>query len=162
MILIDTPGLNDPDQRRSDKNIHIEIIKNLSTQLYDPEQGISSLILCVMPNASQRITDSTIKGLNSMLFMFNSLDERVDISSHPKYHVIVNNVSKHGDIIDNIDKVENDPTNSSLNAENNQKRIENIKTQLKDGAKAFYLGALVSDSTRIGQKTWKDIKEEVC
>ena len=84
------------------------------------------------------------------------------ISSHPKYHVIVNNVSKHGDIIDNIDKVENDPTNSSLNAENNQKRIENIKTQLKDGAKAFYLGALVSDSTRIGQKTWKDIKEEVC
>ena len=35
MILIDTPGLNDPDQRRSDKNIHIEIIKNLSLQLYD-------------------------------------------------------------------------------------------------------------------------------
>ena len=80
MTLIDTPGLNDPDTKRPDKNIHIEIIKNLSLQLYDPEQGISSLILCVMPNASQRITDSTIKGLNSMLFMFNSLDERVDIS----------------------------------------------------------------------------------
>ena len=30
MILIDTPGLNDPDKRRSDKNIHIEMIKNLS------------------------------------------------------------------------------------------------------------------------------------
>ena len=105
MTLIDTPGLNDPDQRRSDKNIHIEIIKNLSMQLNDSEQGISSLILCVMPNASQRITDSTIKGLNSMLFMFNALDERVDISVLPKFHVIINNVSKHGDIIE-IDAVE--------------------------------------------------------
>ena len=35
ITLIDTPGLNDPDQRRSDKNIHIEIIKNLSISLYD-------------------------------------------------------------------------------------------------------------------------------
>ena len=52
MILIDTPGLNDPDARRTDKNIHIEMIKNLSNQLYDSEEGISSLILCVMPNAS--------------------------------------------------------------------------------------------------------------
>ena len=30
MNLIDTPGLNDPDARRTDKNIHIEMIKNLS------------------------------------------------------------------------------------------------------------------------------------
>ena len=37
MTLIDTPGLNDPDARRSDKNIHIEMIKNLSLQLYDPK-----------------------------------------------------------------------------------------------------------------------------
>ena len=113
VTLIDTPGLNDPDQRRSDKNIHIEIIKNLSIPLTDYQQGISSLILCVMPNASQRITDSTIKGLNSMLFMFNYLDERVDISLLPKFYVIINNVSKHGDFID-IDKVESDPSNSVL------------------------------------------------
>ena len=83
MTLIDTPGLNDPDSKRTDKNIHIEMIKSLSMRLYDHEQGISSLILCVMPNASQRITDSTIKGLLSMLFMFNSIDERIDISLHP-------------------------------------------------------------------------------
>ena len=37
MTFIDTPGLNDPDATRSDKNIYIEIIKNLSVQLYDPE-----------------------------------------------------------------------------------------------------------------------------
>ena len=36
MTLIDTPGLNDPDATRSDKNIHIEMIKNLRIQLYDP------------------------------------------------------------------------------------------------------------------------------
>ena len=30
MTLIDTPGLNDPDCNKSDKDIYIEIIKNLS------------------------------------------------------------------------------------------------------------------------------------
>ena len=65
----------------------------------------------MMPNASQRITDSTIKGLNSMLFMFNSLDERVDISNHPRFYIVINNVSKHGDIVD-IDALEKDPTNT--------------------------------------------------
>ena len=29
MTLTDTPGMNDPDAKRSDKNIRIEIIKNL-------------------------------------------------------------------------------------------------------------------------------------
>ena len=105
MTLIDTPGLNDPDATRSDKNIHIEMIKNLRIQLYDQQQGISSLILCVMPNASQRITDSTIKAMNSMFFMFNSLDERVDITLHPKFHIVINNVSKFGDNYD-IEKIE--------------------------------------------------------
>ena len=35
--LTDTPGTNDPDAKRTDKNIHIEMIKNLSNQLYDKE-----------------------------------------------------------------------------------------------------------------------------
>ena len=65
-----------------------------------------------------------------MLFMFNSLDERVDISNHPRFHVIINNVSKHGDIVD-IDAIEKDMSNSVNNQEtalNNEKRIEDIKT----------------------------------
>ena len=37
MTLIDTPGLNDPNATRSDKNIYIEMIKNLSVPLYDPK-----------------------------------------------------------------------------------------------------------------------------
>ena len=64
-----------------------------------------------------------------MLFMFNYLDERIDISMLPKFHIIINNVSKHGDIID-IDKIENDPSNSvkdEATALNNEKRIEDLK-----------------------------------
>ena len=130
MNLFDTPGFNDPDARRTDKNIHIEMIKNLSMHLYNSGQGISSLILCVMPNASQRITDSTIKGMLAMFFMFNSLDDRVEIKSHPKYHIIINNVSKHGDDYD-IEIIEKDPSNTTpneaaiLSVEN---RIKDIKT----------------------------------
>ena len=85
MTLIDTPGFNDPDIAVSDKDIYIEIVKSLSSTLYDPTQGISSFILCVMPNESQRIRDSTINAMNNMLFMLNSLDERTDISLHPKF-----------------------------------------------------------------------------
>ena len=48
-----------------------------------------------MPNASQRITDSTIKSMNSMFFMLNSLDDRIDIANHPKYHILINNVSRY-------------------------------------------------------------------
>ena len=61
--------------------------------------------------------------------MFNYLDERIDISSLPKIHIIINNVSKHGDIID-IDAVEKDKSNSindKATALNNEKRIEDIK-----------------------------------
>ena len=36
VTLIDTPGLNDPNALRSDKNIYIEMIKNLRTKLNDP------------------------------------------------------------------------------------------------------------------------------
>ena len=35
MMFIDTPGLNDPETGRSDKNINIEIIKSLSNHLKD-------------------------------------------------------------------------------------------------------------------------------
>ena len=100
MTLIDTPGLNDPDAQRTDKITIIETIKNLSPKLYDPNQGISSLILCIMPNAAQRITDSTVKAIMNMFFSFNSFDERVDITNHPKLLLVINNVSKYGENYD--------------------------------------------------------------
>ena len=33
----------------------------------------------------------------NIFFMFNSLDPRVDIEFHPRFHVIFNNVSKYGE-----------------------------------------------------------------
>ena len=95
MTLIDSPGLNDPDAVRTDKKIFIEMIKSITDQLNDKKQGISSLILCVLPNRSQRIRDTTIKAMINMFFMFNSLDPRVDVEYHPRFHVIFNNVSKY-------------------------------------------------------------------
>ena len=85
--------------------------------------------MCVMPNASQRITDSTIKGMISMFFMFNSLDERIDLSIHPKYHIIINNVSKFGDDYD-LEKIEKNPDDPQINTAANlsvENRIRDIK-----------------------------------
>ena len=108
MTLIDTPGLNDPNAKRSDKNIIIEMIKNLQPKLKDQDQGLSSLTLCVLPDASQRIRETTIKAISDMFLMFSSLDERVDISLHPKYFVIFNNVSRYGDNYDPV-RIKNEP-----------------------------------------------------
>ena len=38
--------------------------------------------------------------MNNMLFMFNSLDERVDTTYHPKFRIVINNVSRYGDNYD--------------------------------------------------------------
>ena len=87
-----------------------------------------------------------------MFFMLNSLDERVDVSEHPKYHIVINNVSKFGDDY-NLDQIEKDPDNTELNADanlSNEQRIADIKSQLKEGAKNFYLIQEVSDGTKIG------------
>ena len=37
-----------------------------------------------------------------------------------------------------------------------------IKSQIKDSAKRFYLLNKVSDDTLIGGEKWKDIREQVC
>ena len=83
-----------------------------------------------MPNASQRITDTTIKGMNSMFFMFNSLDERINIKFHPKFHIVINNVSRHEEDKD-IDSNDNDAENTSNDSTASlspEKRINDIKS----------------------------------
>ena len=51
-----------------------------------------------------------------MFFMFNCLDERVDITYLPKFHVVINNVSKFGDNYD-LDAIEKDPDSATANSE---------------------------------------------
>ena len=99
-----------------------------------------------------------------MFFIFNSLDERVDITFHPRFHIVINNVSKFGDDYD-IDEIEKFTGNIVINKNSNlsnEKRIADIKSQIKDVAKNFHLLEEISDETRVGSKTWKELKSEVC
>ena len=84
-----------------------------------------------MPNASERITETAIKSMNSMLFMFNSLDERTDITLHPRIHIVFNNVSRFGEDYD-VDQAENSETYFCFRDDNLtvEERIKEIKAQL--------------------------------
>ena len=44
MILIDTPGLNDSNRERTDKQIFIDIVSTIRQPLFSREQGITSFI----------------------------------------------------------------------------------------------------------------------
>ena len=83
MTLIDTPGFNDTDIRRSDKNILIELINTVRPIVTDKNQGITSFVQCIMPDESDRIRQSSIKGMNNMLLALSSFDYDTDITDHP-------------------------------------------------------------------------------
>ena len=73
-----------------------------------------------MPNASNRITDTSVKAMNSMFFMLNSFDECIDITIHPKFYIVINNVSKFGTTYDpeTIEKHPNLDIDPQLSYEN--------------------------------------------
>ena len=78
--------------------------------------------------------------------------------------VVINNVSKYGDYYDPEEVLQNPDyvppsTSSNLSV---QQRIADFKAQVKDVAKRFYLFDKVSDDSVVGDKTWKDVKQEVC
>ena len=93
MTLIDTPGFNDTNVTRTDKSILNELIKIIRPMLYDRYKGITSFIQCIMPDESDRIRATSIKAMNTMLFILNSFDPRTDIENHPRIILIFNNVS---------------------------------------------------------------------
>ena len=74
MTLIDTPGFNDVDINKSDKSIMIELINAIRPMLMNEKQGISSFTQCIMPDESDRIRESSIKGMNNILLMLQSFD----------------------------------------------------------------------------------------
>ena len=79
MTLIDTPGFNDVDVRKSDKNIMIELVNAIRPILTDSNQGISSFTQCIMPDESDRIRESSIKGMNNILLVLQSFDPSIDL-----------------------------------------------------------------------------------
>ena len=126
--LFDTPGFNDSDINRSDKSILIETIKTIRPIIKDNKKGISSFIQCIMPNAAHRITDTTINANKLILFIFNCLTKPIDISKHPKFLIVFNNVSKYGNNYDPL-TVDNSKPKEVLDAiESSKKRAEEFKT----------------------------------
>jgi len=159
-----TPSLNDLNSERNDESTIIELMKKHGAKLNDMHQSLSFLILCMMPNASQCISKLIIKAVNKMLHIFSSFDERVDIPLHPKYCIIFNDVSRYGDNYD-PHLIKNDPTYDPLKQNSGMskyQRIDDIKSRLQDKAKRSYLHDKLSNETRNGKKSWKDIKDSVC
>ena len=99
-----------------------------------------------------------------MFFMFNSLDDRSDSTLHPKFHVVYNDVSRYGNNYD-PEKILAEPDTviqDNSNGLSVEQRISDIKSQLFEQAKNFYLPDKLSQDTKIGEKVWKHIKSEVC
>ena len=100
-----------------------------------------------MPDESDRIRQSSIKGMNNMLLALNSFDYDTDISNHPQMMVIFNNVSLQEQNETDLERIKD--------------RIREYKFALKANAKLFYVNE-VSDDTVFGDETWVNLKEEVC
>ena len=102
-----------------------------------------------MPNKSSRVNKSPHSDMNNILLILNSLDPRADLenlANHPRIVVIFNDVS----------------IEEKFEDKDYKDRILAYKQGLKEFVKAFYLKKSLDDLTKIGQKCWKDVKEEVC
>ena len=94
LTLIDSPGSNDPDKKRTDVQIGIELVNTISAILKSRQQGINTITQCIMPDAGGRIKRSAITSMVSMLLVLTSIYEDSNPDMHPRLCVIFNNVSK--------------------------------------------------------------------
>ena len=121
-----------------------------------------------MPDSSDRLRATSIKAMNHVLFTLNSLHLNTDIKNHPKFIVIFNDVSLYENVslekLNEHIKTMNEPENyKRFKGRKNQiERIEHYKKDLKETVKKFYLMKIVSDGTKFGSSTWKELKSQVC
>ena len=106
--------------------------------------------------------------MNHVLFTLNSLHPNTDVKNHPKLIVIFNDVSLYENVsLDQLDehiKIMNEPENYKRfkGRQNQIERIEHYKKDLKENVKKFYLKKNISDNTKFGSRTWKELKVQVC
>ena len=93
--MIDTPGFNDTNALRTDKRIINELTKVIRPRLYNKKKGITGFVQCIMPDASNRIRETSISAMNNILFLLNSIDPKTNPKDHPRLIVIFNDVSRH-------------------------------------------------------------------
>ena len=103
MAFIDTCGLDDPNPKRSDDKIMIEIFETLMRLLdqkcpegCETESYFNGLLFVTMANAGGRIDYTTIRPLFNML-MGLTLTYKTDMHIYmPFVRVLVSNMSKYG------------------------------------------------------------------
>jgi len=101
MIIVDTPGYNDPNfQNRSDAQITHDIIKYVSDKEFLKKDsnagGISGILQCLMIPKSGRISHSSIKSMSRILLSFTlSYESRRTLLEAPLVQVLFTNFSKH-------------------------------------------------------------------
>ena len=164
MTLIDTPGFNDTNVTRTDKSILNELIKIIRPMLYDSNKGITSFIQCIMPDESDRIRATSIKAMNTMLFILNSFDPRTDITNHPRIILIFNNVSLYSNDTspEDIRQQKKQAFRNNTELKSQETRVYHYLYDLKEIAKKFYLKEDTSELTKFGSKNWFELKHEVC
>ena len=98
MTLIDSPGLNDPDPARSNKRIFMDLINTIRALLKSDEEGISTIVQCIMPDRSFRIRDTAIMTMIDMLLMLSIFNQNTSAEElkekFPKISVVFSHVSR--------------------------------------------------------------------
>ena len=67
MHIMDTPGFNDPQKRRSDKKIMSDVLSTIQNDKELKALGVSALLQCVMIPKSGRIQKSAIQVMSKLL-----------------------------------------------------------------------------------------------
>ena len=59
------------------------------------DQGVNTIVQCVMADPSGRIKFSTIRAMATMMLTLTCLYEEADLERHPRICIIFNNVSNY-------------------------------------------------------------------
>ena len=98
MTLIDSPGLNDPNPARSNKRIFMDLINTIRALLKSDEEGINTIVQCIMPDRSFRIRDTAIMTMVDVLLMLSIFNQNTSAQelkeNHPKISIVFNHVSR--------------------------------------------------------------------
>jgi pantothenate kinase-related protein Tda10 len=99
MTLIDSPGTNDPNKTRTDKQIFLDLINTIREPLKSSDQGITMFIQCIMPDESDRIRQSVIKTMTRIMLILSIFHKETSVEDlqkcHPIMAVVYNHVSRN-------------------------------------------------------------------
>lgn len=63
LTMIDSPGFNDTSRKRTDQDIHFELINTVRPIFSASDLGVNAFILCIMPDKGGRIKLSSVNAI---------------------------------------------------------------------------------------------------